>query len=156
MHCVYCISCKNSNIKEVYIGSTRNLKNRMYQHKQKSKNFPNRKIYKFINSNGGWNNWEYKICKVLKKTEDGCFFERQFIDNSENTLNIVMPYLSENERLNYYKNYRENNKEKFQIYKKKYRQKMFICECGSNICFNNRSTHFKTKKHINFINKKIC
>jgi len=154
MRCVYCISCKNPEIKEVYIGSTKNLGNRIYQHKMKSKAYPNRKLYKFIKENGDWNNWEYKICKVLKNNEDGFFFERQFIDKSKKTLNLVLPYLSEDERENYQKKYREKNKEKLKAYKKEYRKKRFVCECGARVCFNNKSSHFKTKKHINFINKK--
>lgn len=153
MRCVYCISCKNPEIKQVYIGCTKNLTNRIYQHTVKSKVYPNRKLYKFIKDNGDWNNWEYKICKVLKNKDDGFFFERQYIDENNNTLNLSLPYLTENERLNYHKNYREKNKEKIKIYKKEYRKKRFNCACGAKVCFNNKTAHFKTKKHINYVNK---
>ena len=40
--------------------------------------------------------------------------------------------------------YRINNKEK--LYKKN------ICECGGRYMHDNKSCHFKTKKHINYIN----
>jgi hypothetical protein len=45
------------------------------------------------------------------------------------------------------KKYRENNKEKI----KEYREKQYTCECGSTLCLVKKSSHNKTKKHINYI-----
>ena len=51
--------CKDPNIQDVYIGTTTNFKNRKHQHKINSLNInPNSSnLSRFINQNGGWNNW---------------------------------------------------------------------------------------------------
>lgn len=46
------------------------------------------------------------------------------------------------------KQYRENNKDNI----KKQRQTMFQCECGSNIMHQCKPQHFRTQKHIQYIN----
>jgi len=45
------------------------------------------------------------------------------------------------------KEYRENNKDKIKIKK----NEKFNCECGSSVSNSNKSAHFKSKKHLNFI-----
>tara|TARA_R110000744_G_scaffold224488_1_gene343059 strand:- start:2289 stop:2702 length:414 start_codon:yes stop_codon:yes gene_type:complete len=54
--CVYRLQCKDKEIKELYIGSTKNYRKRKSKHKCSTElNF---KVYKFIRENGGWENWE--------------------------------------------------------------------------------------------------
>ena len=58
----YEIVCNDPNIKENYVGQTKNFRSRKYQHKSncnhmKREDGTQRKIYDFINKNGGWNNW---------------------------------------------------------------------------------------------------
>ena len=62
---VYKIFSKNENIKDFYIGSSKNLYNRLKSHKADCKKNKN-DFYKFINDNGGWDNWD---CKIILEVE---------------------------------------------------------------------------------------
>ena len=66
-------------------------------------------------------------------------------------------------RREYKKKYHEQNREHRNEYGRKYRQdnknainekkrEKFNCECGSIFRRNDKARHFKTKKHINYIN----
>jgi hypothetical protein len=59
----YIITCKNPSIQSFYIGKTNNINARMNVHKffSKKPSHENYKIYKEINSNGGWDNWRWDI-----------------------------------------------------------------------------------------------
>ena len=65
MNCVYRIECLDKNIKEFYIGSTKNLHKRSGLHKSTCYNINrpgyNYKVYQFIRENGGWDNWQIII-----------------------------------------------------------------------------------------------
>ena len=53
----YIIKCKNQDVKECYVGHTVNgLSKRVMNHKSACKTYPNRRLYKFINENGGFDN----------------------------------------------------------------------------------------------------
>lgn len=62
---IYKIYCKNTAIKDVYVGHTTNFERRKYDHMTSSHNVKNTvKLYTFIRENGGWSNWKMvKICK---------------------------------------------------------------------------------------------
>uniref|UniRef100_A0A6C0H1U4 GIY-YIG domain-containing protein n=1 Tax=viral metagenome TaxID=1070528 RepID=A0A6C0H1U4_9ZZZZ len=58
---------------------------------------------------------------------------------------------------NYFQNNKEKNKEKIKEYRDNYREinkekinKKIICECGGKYTLRHKSTHLKTKKHLNF------
>jgi hypothetical protein len=59
---IYKIVCKDLSIKDVYIGSTTNYTKRKCNHKcycnSNKYKYKDRLIYKVINDNGGWENWE--------------------------------------------------------------------------------------------------
>ena len=57
---IYKIVCKDKNITDLYVGHTCNFSNRKNAHKQDCNNPKKntKKIYKIINENGGWGNWE--------------------------------------------------------------------------------------------------
>jgi len=59
---IYKIVCEDLAVKDVYIGSTTNYTKRKWNHKcycnSKSYKYKDRLIYKVINDNGGWENWE--------------------------------------------------------------------------------------------------
>ena len=68
--CIYRLQCKDKEVKEFYIGSTKDFIERRYKHKNKSKK-SNYKFYKFIRENGGWENWEMiVILELPNKTEE--------------------------------------------------------------------------------------
>ena len=61
---IYKITCKETNITDSYIGATCYFKVRMVQHKH-SCNHSDRKVYKCIRENGGWNNWKVRILSII-------------------------------------------------------------------------------------------
>jgi len=76
MKCVYSIQCKDNNITDIYIGSTIQYEMRIKFHKYKcnsiKKNNKYNKLYKFINNNGGIDNWSFIVeqnCDELNKHE---------------------------------------------------------------------------------------
>lgn len=136
MSIVYKIACKNENVKDFYIGSTTNFKNRKKTHKYYcQKNF-NIKLYNFINENDGWDNFEMSIIeeypnidrKELNKKEFKFIYDLNPQLNKHNPLryNSKMEYKREWQRNNkektrqWAKNYYHNNKDKI---KEKYKEK---------------------------------
>lgn len=96
---IYKIVCKDTNIKNVYIGSTTNFKNRKSRHKSNCYNENNKQyninLYKFIRENGGFENWSMILIdntpcnsklELLK-------FEREHIEKIDNELllNQIIP-----------------------------------------------------------------
>ena len=98
MNCViYKISCIDSNIDECYIGSTCDVRKRMWVHKSDCNN-PNSKkynfkVYKFIRANKGWNNWgmvileEFRCNSKFEKLQK----ERGWIQYIQPSLNSCIP-----------------------------------------------------------------
>ena len=62
---IYKIYCKDINIVDCYVGQTINFISRKLAHKTACNTKTNRKIYNFINDNGGWNNWIMDIIEEL-------------------------------------------------------------------------------------------
>jgi hypothetical protein len=58
---IYKIFCKDTNIKNVYVGHTTNFVQRKYAHKQSCINGYKCKLYQTITDNGGWDNWTMEI-----------------------------------------------------------------------------------------------
>lgn len=90
MSCVYSLSCKDANIKDLYIGSCKDFKLRQYSHKQdcnciKRKGY-NRKVYKFIRENEGWDNFNMTILEYCKE-EQLKELEQKYIEELKPTLN---------------------------------------------------------------------
>ena len=58
-------------LKTIYIGSTnKSLKKRLEEHKKKAVKWPNRKVYKYITENGGWDQFEIKIVEKIEYEND--------------------------------------------------------------------------------------
>lgn len=57
---IYKIVCKDKKIEDVYVGHTTSFRNRKGVHKNHCNNerHNKKKIYKIINENGGWSNWD--------------------------------------------------------------------------------------------------
>ena len=118
---IYKLCCKDTDITDIYIGSTTSFRHRKSLHKfscnnEKNNNY-NRNVYKFIRENGGWKNWEmilieYYKCDTKLELEKR---EREVIENLKPTLNKQIPTRS-------LKEYREDNKEKIIEQNKQYRQ----------------------------------
>lgn len=148
-HSVYIIKCKDDKIPEIYIGSSVNLPNRINRHHSAYEEFPNRKVYKFIRENGGWDNWKFEVIETLNENDDVLKIERNYIEDNVKNLNQAKPYLTQDEKNNYHKRWKEKNKLRCLMYRKKYQAMTITCECGRTVKRNNLSTHKKTKVHKN-------
>jgi hypothetical protein len=93
----YKISCKDTNITDLYIGHTTNFVQRKSGHKQgcnnpKYANY-NCKVYNVIRQNGGWDNWRmdiiaYHECKDLYEARTK---EQEYFILYNATLNSIEP-----------------------------------------------------------------
>jgi len=117
---IYKLCCNNTDIKDIYIGSTTEFTKRKSSHKGRCNNPKdirhNLKVYQFIRENDGWNNWsmvlvEKYICESkleLKKRE------RYWIELLKCKLNCRIPSRTPKE-------WREDNTQKLAIRHKLYR-----------------------------------
>ena len=162
---IYKLCSKDTDITDIYIGSTTSFRHRKINHKsdcnnEKGRNY-NYDVYKFIRENGGWENWdmiliEYYKCDTKLELEKR---EREVIENLKPSLNRFIPTRTKKEYdkikyeknkeqyKEYFKDYYEDNKE--QILEKK--KEKITCECGAIITKCQFNRHTKSIKHQGFI-----
>ena len=172
---IYKLCCLDPNVKEIYVGSTINFKNRKSTHKSKSKK-EDIKVYQYIRDNGGWNNWNMiwikdypcKTKRELEAEENRVMCELKSTLNSQKAIHNCKEW----NKINYEKNKKKINKRNIIRYHKtkqenkgkikkyasdtyeKRKEKLLekkICECGSSISLINIKRHKETKKHLKFI-----
>ena len=122
----YKIVCKDTSIKDCYVGHTTDFTKRKNHHKvncnnQNSKNFSNY-VYQFIHENGGWNNFDMFVINIqdCESSLEARKIEREHIEALQATLNRYVPYKTEEEKAEekkewdkqYYQNNKEERKEK--------------------------------------------
>ena len=160
---IYKLFCKDPNVKDVYIGSTKDIKDRVKKHEYNCNKENGKKyhynVYKFIRDNGGFDNWDVE--ELEECDEDNRFQkERYYIEKLETTnLNSNIPYREQNE---YSRLYYKNNKEKennrckryYQEVTKARKSKEIICFCGSVIKMGSLQTHLKSQIHLTNLSKK--
>lgn len=144
MNTIYMIYCKDENVKDIYIGSTKNLTNRITTHKkictkEQHRNYKTY-LYQFIRDNGGFENFSFKILNQIEYIDDIISRKQEqcYIDCYKPTLNTTNAYINpeevkkrERERIKKYfeehreeikqmqKNYNKEHKEEVAVYKKK-------------------------------------
>ena len=147
---IYKLCSNDTDITDIYVGSTTNFNYRKYNHKSCCYNEKNRSynynLYKFIRENGGWEEWnmiliEYYPCKTKLELEKK---EREIIENLKSTLNNAIPTRT-------IKEWREENKE-YMKKQKEYKLLKVECECGVIILKSHIVRHKQSKKHQNYIN----
>ena len=144
---IYRLCCRNTDITDIYIGSTTNFRNRKCQHKyscnNSNSNNYNCKVYQFIRENLGWENWDMVLIENVKCNTKLELHqkERKFIEELKPSLNQTLPsrtskeyYIENKEKIKekhseYYienkekaKEYYNNNKEKIKEYNIEYRE----------------------------------
>ena len=164
---IYKIVCKDLTITDLYVGNTTDFTVRKNKHKCDC----NKKaflIYKTINDNGGWDNWDMiEIEKYpCKDGNEARTRERYWYEELNAKLNSRRPIVSLEElkeeekeyQKGYSKKYFQENKEQLIEYKKEWyetnKEKLLekmTCECGCIICKNSLTSHLKTAKHLNKI-----
>ena len=163
---IYKIVCKDSSIREMYIGSStdsyRKCKHKSACNKETDVHY-NLKIYKFIRAHGGWDNWKlvelYKYpCNYKSELEEeerrvwiqySCYYEM---------LNDRQPYQSQQEKREYRRKKckerydaniereRESARERAEANKEK-NLTPEKCDCGLMIAHGNMPKHKGTEKH---------
>ena len=115
---IYKLVCKDSTIKDIYIGHTTNFVQRKNSHKIScctvdSVNY-NRYVYQFIRNNGGWDNWsmiQVQVCNLKNKREAEST-EHFWIEKLAATLNSNKPFAMCKENPQQYKhNWYEEKKD---------------------------------------------
>ena len=94
---IYKITCKDTNVKDIYVGHTTNFIQRKHAHKQcclneKSSNY-NYKLYQVIRTNGGWENWNMEIVNFFncKDHYEARKKEQEYFELLHATLNSIEP-----------------------------------------------------------------
>lgn len=124
---IYKIFCKNPEVKDIYVGSTTNLKDRMKTHKSTSNN-PNNphgsfKLYTTIKANGGWDNWSYELLEQLENVAkiDARKREEEWTNQLGATLNTWKAYRDITQAKSYYEKgsewYNKNRERSLSRYK---------------------------------------
>ena len=118
---IYKLFCYDPEVKACYVGSTKNVKKRMIDHKTntkcKTRKEHNSLLYKTIRDCGGWDNWSYQILANVRVNNyhELHKFEALYIKSTKNTLNINIPTRTR-------KQYYEEEKKKILDNKKSYHQ----------------------------------
>ena len=130
---IYKLACKDTNITDIYVGSTTNFYRRKSEHKNTCNNINlksyNNYKYQFIRNNGDFENWDMILIKNVNVSSKRELekIEREYIDELKPTLNSIKSYTSTEERKEHKKEYRkdhyEKNKEHRKEYEKEYREK---------------------------------
>lgn len=92
---IYKIMCKDENVKDIYVGYTTNIIDRIKVHRRVSKNPLNKsftsKPYRVIREHGGWDNWMVKILE-----EYPCSSKIEARKRENFWFNILQPSLNTN------------------------------------------------------------
>ena len=137
---IYKITCKDVNVKDVYVGHTTNFVQRKHAHKQsccndKTANYKC-KLYEVIRNNGGWTNWQMEIINLYNCHDhyEARQKEKEYFISLNATLNSIEPMPKPKPK---------------EISVKEKKQPLYcdICNiyCASLTFFEQ---HNKTKKHI--------
>jgi hypothetical protein len=112
----YTFICNDPNIKDCYVGSTRNFRKRKCQHKtdcfNEHRKSHNSRIYETIRANGGFDNWsmkpiDIKICSKLAAR----IHETKLMEERQANMNCMKAYVTEEQRKEQMKAHYEANKE---------------------------------------------
>ena len=140
---IYKINCKDTTVKDVYVGHTTNFIQRKYAHKQSCTNTKSRnykcKLYDVIRNNNGWDNWNMEIVNFFncKDNYEARQKEQEYFILLNATLNSVEPLPLP--KLNNVTMDVKNCKEK----------EIYYCEHCNIHCYTNDllNKHNDTKKH---------
>ena len=123
---IYKLACDNCDF--IYVGSTKSIKDRKYQHKRDSET-SELKVYRMIREYGGWENWRMVI---LEECDENVETRRQaemreevFRLKLKADLNSQRAYRSEEDRKEYQKEYdkERNQRPERKEYEKEYAQR---------------------------------
>ena len=146
---IYKITCKDTEIKDVYVGHTTNFVQRKHAHKQgcinpKSSNY-DCKLYNTIREKGGWTNWRMEILNFFN-----CFDhyearqkEQEYFISLNANLNSIQPMPKPKEKEE--KEEKEENEEITQS-NTNTNTNINVCKCGKK---------YKHRQGL-YLHKKTC
>jgi len=143
---IYKITCKDSNIKDVYVGHTTNFVQRKHSHKQscnnnKSQNYKC-KLYEVIRDTGGWDNWHMEIIAFFKCNNhfEARKKEQEYFELLQANLNSIQPIPKPKQKTNVLSKKLIEDIKNAEIY---------FCESCDFKCskLSNYNTHILTRKH---------
>ena len=114
---IYKLTSKDVNVKEIYVGSSTNMKQRKKGHKDNCYNENsdkyNLKVYKYIRDNGGWSNWSMIWiknfpCNSKRELETE---EDKIMKKLNARLNMIGAVMDKEKRKSKQKEYRDTHKE---------------------------------------------
>jgi hypothetical protein len=168
IYTIYQIVCKDSNVIESYVGSTKELKDRKINHKSNCNNPTvkeyNFKVYKFIRTNGGFNNWKFNILETIECVDEyeSYVIEQSYINDLKSELNSQSAFTGLTKK-EYNEKYHQLNKQKLNEQNKEYyklnKQKInerknepYCCiMCKGSYTYANTVRHFKLNKHKKYL-----
>jgi len=149
----------------IYIGSTiQTLNQRLNGHKYDYNRYLNNK-HNYVTSCDIIKNNDYRIelikYVIYKDKKELHQRERYYIENNI-CVNKCIPFRTQKEYNKQYKinnkehskQYYIDNKEYLKEYDKERKKIKYNCECGTIVSQARKARHFKSKKHINFMNIK--
>ena len=133
---IYKITCRDPEIKDVYVGHTVDFIQRKHTHKQSCNNEKNNcKLYNTIRAKGGWNNWKMEIVNFFDCVDhyEARQKEQEYFISLNATLNSVEPM----------------PKPKEELHMLSLKPNTFICQlCNYKCCKNSEwIRHTSTTKH---------
>ena len=151
----YKIHCKDTDVKDIYIGHTTNFVQRKIAHKQSCTHAKycnhNCKVYSVIRQFGGWDNWNMDIIAFhhCDDKPDALKMEQQYFEEYNATLNSIQPFPTPKPKVII----KKIPKAKFIVKEKKIsnkpRLKHFCDKCNFTCSKNsNYIKHLETAKHI--------
>jgi hypothetical protein len=140
-------------------------------------------VYQFIRDHGNFDNFEIIVIEQYpcENSIQASARERYWLETLQATLNKYVPsrtkqeyeeqYREQKNKYNiqyreqngeYYRQYREQNREIINEKAKQYREQneekrneKFKCECNGRYTKSNQALHFKTKKHLKYLENQI-
>lgn len=149
---IYKLCCKNPEINDFYIGSTKNFRNRKYTHKGSCNNINrqeySRYMYQFIREHGGWNNWDMIELKKVscENKRELLLLERQVFEELKPTLNCNTPFTTLEEKR------QQKKKLHNRLHYNERKREKITCECGAVVSRTHMARHKnESKKHKKYL-----
>lgn len=140
----------------IYIGSTKDFKQRKNQHKRACE-IKQVKVYKMIREAGGWDNCEMVPIEEFEcdTTLEAHIREEHWRREYNANMNSLRAYVTEEERIELKK---ESNKKWSRNFYKENKEtvnavqnEIYVCECGTQNTIRNKARHEKTQMHIKYL-----
>lgn len=160
---IYKLVSSDVEIKECYVGSTKNLKVRKWAHKKDCTNENlkgyNYYVYQFIRQNGGWENWDMVLLETVSYNTKYELHsrERYWIEELQAKLNKIIPTrtIEEYQQLPEYKQYKKEYRNKPEKKNERISRRISAKTRGKKKKKKNTKENIVKKKRKNIVNSVI-